>query len=430
MNRFTSIASTKHLWSVLTLLLMCIPLAEAQITHTSYLPTQGVPLLTGVSFSQGDFIGSRRPDFVLSGRLPGGAISTRLYESLGEQIITNTPPQEDQCQLFFNASPTALPQVWLGDVKLVNISGGDRDDLLVVGAQATEAPYNPTGRMFVSSSGALAPGPLLPAVYNATLAVDGELVAISGNTGSGLVLDVLRFVPGTSPRTTRLDTEVQLPGLELAALALATEMDGTLVLVASGIGDEDGVPVARHYRRAAGETAFREMPTTNLPPLYNGSAFLEDLNEDGLLDLFISGSRYGPHFIEGTTSVLFGTPNGTFQPSGLDFPQVAEPVIDVQDHNSDGHLDLLLSGLEGSPLDAVGVYYVYDGDGTGEFSLYAKGPAPYGGDGGWIDGNRRGDLEIMLAGTFGGSPVFQAYVGRRDPPPLPNFPLIGCPPYY
>ncbi len=420
-------ARVAYVTASLVLAVLCAGSAHAQpVVYKSFLPTENVPRMIGVSFSQGDLDGTNRPGFILSGRVPNGSIITRLYEPQGEETIYNDPPQERQCQLVFSTSQISLPQVWLGDVKLANISGTGRNDLLIVGAQAPEPPYNPTGRMFVFSGGGLAPGPALPSVYNATLATDGGLVAVSGNTGSELVLDLLRFVPGPSPRDTRLNTEAQLPGLELAALDLATEADGTLVLVASGLNAE-GILVAHHYRRSPGESAFREMPTTNIPLLFNGSAILSDLNGDGLLDLLVSGSQYGPQFIEGATSILLGTPSGTFSPSGIDFPLLAESVIDVKDHNNDGHLDLLLTGLEGSPLDGEGTYYVYDGDGTGGFSLYAQGPAPYGGDGGWFEGNRRGDLEIILAGTFAGQPVFEAYSGKRNPPHDPMSIPVGCP---
>ncbi len=400
--------------------------AQAQVIYKTYQPIENVPRMVGVSFSQGDLDGSNRPGFVLSGRVPGGSISTRLYEPQGEETIFNTPPQQNQCRLVFAVSRVPLPQVWIGDVKLADVSGNGRNDLLIVGAQATEPPYDPVGVLYVLNSGALVPGPALPAVYNATLATDGSLIAVSGNTGSSTILEVLRFVPGTTPRTARFDSEAQLPGLELAALALATETDGTVVLVASGLG-ASGVPTTRHYRRSPGESAFRALPTTNVPALFGASAFLRDLNGDGILDLLIAGSTYGPQFVEGTTTLLLGGADGTFQPSGLDLPQLAQPVIDVMDHNGDGHLDLLLTGLLGSPLGGAGAYYAYDGDGAGGFSLYAQGPAPYGGDGGWFEGNRRGDLEIILAGTFGGRPAFEAYSGQRNPPPNPQVGPIGCP---
>ncbi len=335
---------------------------------------------------------------------------TRIYTAGGETAVVS-PNGQVSHRLSFTTQPVALSQAGLGDVLAAHLTGGAGADLLVVGAPNSIPPTTASGLLYTNDTGSLRPGPSLPSVYNAKLASTNDLVAVSGTNGSERLLDVMRYVPRLNATTpARLDLVTRLPGVELAALDFATDRSGTDVLVVSGIGANGG-PTGRVYVRRVGETSFSEVANAGVPGTFGGAATLNDLDGDGLLDLLLTGSVVGPQFVEGTTALLMGNADGTFRPSGLTLPQLAGSVADAADRDGDGDLDLLLAGLDGSPIEGVGSYYVYDNDGSGTFTLHATGAAPYGGDGAWMDLNGFGELDFVIIGTSFGAADARFYRG-------------------
>jgi hypothetical protein len=412
-TRFSSSATAARAMRLLTVLLLVLSAstARAQQAYEVFLPANGIAPVSAASITFGNITSGELPGLVVSGLLGGRSLTTRIYTAQGEEAITS-PNDQVRYRLSFSALPIPLPQVYLGDVLSADLSNAQREELVILGAQQLEEPFNVTGVVFRNTNGGITPGAPLPGLYNAKAASTGDLLAISGTTGSQPVLRVYRyFVAPSPPGGSEAAQIADLPGLELAALDLATDGQGNHVLVASGLGS-DGVPVGRVYRQVVGAAGFAEIPNAGVPALYNGAAKLADLNSDGLLDLLITGSTYGPQFVEGVSLLLFGTADGSFRPSGLSLPRLAGSVADVADRDGDGDLDLLLAGLEGSPLEGRGAYYVYDNDGLGGFSLFATGAAPYGGDGGWADLNGNGELDFAIGGTLFGADALQFYRGQ------------------
>lgn len=398
---------------VLLLFLMAVD-ADAQRIYTVYQDSSGVLDVEAPALTFGTFAGGTLPGLALSGRFTGSnSPRTIVYGAQGEFVR----PAGLGVLYFvaFRRQQIALDQVWLGDVLAVDLAGGRQDDLLIVGAQSPEPPYRPTATLYVNTNGLLRAGPSLQGVYNARLASDDGLVAMSGNTGNALVLDVLRYeAPSPSRPSGRMVTVSSLPGVELAALDLAVDASGARVLVASGIGP-DGVPVGGAWVQRPGDASFSPVAGAGVPALFGGAAKLADLDGDGLLDLLITGSTFGPQFLEGVTQLLMGVPGGGFRPSGLELPALMGSVADAADRDGDGDLDLLVAGGEETPVQGSGAYYVYDGDGAGGFELFATGIAPFGGDGGWVDLNGTGELDFAIAGTLAGRPEIRFYRGESGP---------------
>jgi hypothetical protein len=389
-------------------LLAALP-ALGQTQYVVFSDSASVADLGDAALTTGTFLGGTLPGLALAGTFGESSARTMVYSAQGETVTqTRTGPRYS---LEFRAPPIALTHVWMGDVLAVDLTSGARDDLLVVGAQSLEPPYRPIGTLYDNTGGSLNVGASLQGVYNARLASADGLVAVSGNTGAALVLDVLDYVgPSPGQPSGRFVTVSSLPGVELAALDLASDAQGARTLVASGIG-ADGVPVGAAFVQRAGEPGFARVEQSSVPALFGGAAKLADLDGDGLLDLLITGSRFGPQFLEGEAALLMGTPGGGFRPSGLALPPLMGSVADIADRDGDGDLDLLIAGGEGSPLEGRGAYYVYDGDGAGGFVLHATGPAPFGGDGGWVDLNGLGELDFVVSGTIAGRPEVRFYRG-------------------
>ncbi len=390
------------------LLSLLLGVAEAQTSYDVFLSGSGVSPVSEASLTQGNVAGGSLPGLVVSGRLGERSLSTRIYSASGETAVAS-PNGSVRYRLSFSTQPIALPQVALGDVLAARLTGGAQADVLLVGAQAPTLPYNATGTLLSSRSGSLRSDAALPSVYNAKLASTGDLVAVSGTLGTTRVLEVLRYQT-VNANSGVFERVTSLPGVELAALAFATDASGTNVLVASGIS-EGGAPTARVYVRRSGETGFSEVADAGVPATFGGAATLNDLDGDGLLDLLLTGSVVGPQFIEGTTTLLMGNADGTFRPGTLALPQIAGSVADAADRDGDGDLDLLIAGLDGSPIGGRGTYYVYDNDGSGNFTLFATGPAPYGGDGAWMDLNGSGELDFVIAGIASGAAEIRFYRG-------------------
>ncbi len=156
-----------------------------------------------------------------------------------------------------------------------------------------------------------------------------------------------------------------------------------------------------------------------------GATSLGDINGDGHLDIVITGedSNLNP-----SATVYLGDGTGGFTEAGAGLTGVAyvksNPLGDI---NGDGHLDLVMTGSDGSNPTAT----VYLGDGTGGFTEAGAGLTGVTnsfaslGD---IDGD--GDLDLVVTGDdflFGG-PSARLYVNRfvQESPNRP--PTLSVPP--
>src|SRR5690606_32506767 len=85
---------------------------------------------------------------------------------------------------------------------------------------------------------------------------------------------------------------------------------------------------------------FSKVSTTSLPALPNANSQWADFNDDGLLDLFISGVQSGGAY---HTAVYTNNGDNTFNVINL------TPLTDVNfalgDYNRDGYIDIVTSGV-------------------------------------------------------------------------------------
>ena len=102
-----------------------------------------------------------------------------------------------------------------------------------------------------------------------------------------------------------------------------------------------------------------------------GSSTAGDFNEDGILDLLLTGyAPLGPPLdpISSTvTRVYLGDGNNGFQRASTDLIGVRNGCGSVGDVNLDGHADILIAGLSFQEGIATPITALYYGDGTGGF---------------------------------------------------------------
>ncbi|HEV8060078.1 MAG TPA: DUF4214 domain-containing protein [Gemmataceae bacterium] len=253
---------------------------------------------------------------------------------------------------------------------------------------------------------------------------EGSLAWGDYNNDGHLDLVVSGFVVSTQTAITQvytgdgtggftLDTNANLPGVYSGSVAWGDyNNDGNLGLVISGL-DNSGTPITQVYA-GDGKGGFTLDANANLPGVEQGSVAWGDYNSDGHLDLLISGNT-SANIYPPITQVYTGDGKGGFTlDANANLPGVEQGSVAWGDYNNDGHLDLVISGLDSSETP---ITRVYTGDGNGGFTLDANailtGVCEHSMVA-WGDFNNDGNLDLVICGSTisgGNTPITQVYTG-------------------
>ncbi len=238
---------------------------------------------------------------------------------------------------------------------------------------------------------------------------DGDLdMALTGQTGGGLATQIA-LNDGSGAFTDGGAIDDALITVQDGTLAVADyNNDGRPDLIMTGLAD-GFTPSVQIGRNAAGTMVDSGADDANLPSLYESAAEWGDYDNDGDLDLFISGMGS-----TGAVTKVFQNNAGTLEDSGTfddALPQLRKSAAAWGDYDNDGDLDLVVSGsstsgwvttlyenLEGELVDSGAADAVMSGVQDGAL------------DWGDIDGD--GDLDLALSGFSSTGPITHIY--RND----------------
>jgi len=190
------------------------------------------------------------------------------------------------------------------------------------------------------------------------------------------------------------DSGVVLPGLSRAAAAWGDfDGDGDLDLAMTGL-NISGVPVTRIYRNDAG--TFTAL-TNTMAQVFAGNIAWGDFDGDGDLDLLVTGINSASAAGVAFTRLYRNDGNGVFTSVTHPFPDCYLGAASWGDYDNDGHLDLVLTGATTGGGLVTGLWH---NDGHGNFiNAGAPLPAMDLGFAVWGDFDNDGDLDLLYGGN-------------------------------
>jgi hypothetical protein len=208
------------------------------------------------------------------------------------------------------------------------------------------------------------------------------------------------------PAVTFTDIDAELPGLGFSSAAWGDfDNDWDLDIVLAGSPDSGSTGISRVYRSDPWGT-FSDIGA-GLPGLFGGSVAWGDFDNDGDLDLVLTGNT-GEEYL---TRAYQNDGGGGFTDLDAGLPGVCSSSVAWGDCDNDGDLDLLLAGDTGEGRIAR----IYSNGGTGAFSdLNAGFPGTSAGSAAWGDYDNDGDLDVLLAGSTGSMRISRVYRNDGD----------------
>ena len=360
--------------------------------------------LPGVAYSSvvcGNFDNDGKPDVLLMGANVSFNGICQLWQNQSNGVFTN-----------FSA---ALPGISTNAVTSSAVAQGDfdndgRPDLLITGFAGTDAKHFPIyisqvwrnlGNGTFTNIQAGLPGVDTGAVALGDFYNDGNLdILLTGYSSTGAVAQVWRNL-GNGTFT---NINAGLPGVLYGSVALGDyDNDGNLDILLTGTTNGFGTGAITELWHNLGNGTLTKVPT-GLPGISQGAVAWGDFNQDGRLDILLSGyTQTGA-----VCQVWRNLGNGTFTNMNVGLPGIYQSSVAVADYDNDGKLDILLAGLDNQTNV---ICQVWRNTGNWVFTNINAGlPGIRSGSVTWADFDNDGRLELLLSGlNTNSNPMLQVY---------------------
>ncbi len=344
--------------------------------------------LAGGNIAWADYNGDGRLDLVNTGVDQQGVRRTQLYGNLGT-LQANFPPQPpiqlnavqvtSQRALFSWAPGSDLESETLAYHIRVGTESGRGD---ILGGTLGTEPANTGFKTSRFLERELAPDTYFWSVR----AVDGSGQVSAWSQEQTLLIQ--QFI----------SSEQRLTSLTEAAMAWGDyDNDGDADLVMSGF-NRSGAAQTIFYDNQAGQLSVEA--DAGLAPLKNGDAAWGDYDNDGDLDLVLTGTDA----FDNAQSWLYRTDRAQGQADFAlvgGFAELSSGVARWGDYDNDGDLDLLQMGQSGEAVGGLlqSQTLLYANDGAGGFALAGVGlEGVNNGEAAWADGDGDGDVDLAVSG--------------------------------
>lgn len=173
------------------------------------------------------------------------------------------------------------------------------------------------------------------------------------------------------------------------------DADGDLDLFFSGIAS-GGVQEFTHIYLNDGSGSFTQLSNPFLPEFQGSGAAIEDVDNDGDLDIMISAIDKNDQF---GADIYLNDGNANFTPSGSTaFTPVKFASVVFIDVENDGDADVMISGTQAND-DALTRLYLNDGSGNYSIDTNTSFEQLSADDVDVADTDNDGDIDILMSGT-------------------------------
>ncbi|TAE20865.1 MAG: hypothetical protein EAZ93_22280 [Oscillatoriales cyanobacterium] len=234
---------------------------------------------------------------------------------------------------------------------------------------------------------------------------DSDLdILVTGTNGPNSVAKVYRNDSGNFT-----DVNAALSGVKNSSIDWGDyDRDGDLDILLTGL-DNASNPVSKVYRNDGGN--FTDV-SANLQGVWNSSANWGDYDNDGDLDILLTGGA----IISGSSvkiAKVYRNDSGSFTDTAANLQGVWQGSTDWGDYDKDGDLDILITGNSDGSVSAD-ISKIYRNDNGSFTDIGAPLTGVFSGDAAWGDYDNDGDLDVLLTGLTpsNSSPVAKIY--RND----------------